>query len=290
MVDEVKRFLGVRPGGVYVDATVGMGGHAEEILKASAPDGRLIGIDRDTDAVSVSLEKLKPFAPRAVVVQGNFADIASLLNFQNVQNVDGVLGDLGMSSFQVDTAERGFSFAKHGPLDMRMDRSQTTTATSLVNEASEQELAMWFGRYGEERFARRVARAIVQRRAVKPFTETIDFANTVRAAIPAKYRRGKIDAATRVFQALRIVVNGELINLERFITSAARCLGNKGKMVVLSYHSLEDRIVKQRFKDLATGGDFVILTKKPLSPMSSEMKRNPRARSAKLRALERAAI
>ncbi|MBI2345864.1 MAG: 16S rRNA (cytosine(1402)-N(4))-methyltransferase RsmH [Deltaproteobacteria bacterium] len=287
MVTEILQALAVHPGGIYVDATVGTGGHAEAILKATAPTGRVIGIDRDDAALTVAEERLRPYRARCTLIQGNFADMGGIVRSQGCSMVDGILSDLGMSSLQVDTAERGFSFAKRGPLDMRMDRNQPTTAAQLVNEATEQELAAWLHRYGEERFSTRVARAIVQRRAVAPFMDTVELAEVARAAIPAKYRRRSIDPATRIFQALRIVVNGELINIERLLGVAPHCLKPEGRLAVLSYHSLEDRLVKGRFRELAATPVFALVTKKPLVPSAGEVKRNRRARSAKLRVLIR---
>lgn len=290
MVEEVLEYLAVRPNGVYVDATVGLGGHTEAIVKASAPTGRVIGLDRDREALQSAQERLRGYRERVVLVSANFADVAAALHRQGENGVDGIFADLGMSSWQIDSAERGFSFQRNGPLDMRMDRTQTTTAAILVNTATEQELAIWFHRYGEERFAKRIARAIAARRAERPFTETLDFAATVRAAIPAKYRRGKIDAATRVFQALRVVVNGELLHLERFLGSAPTLLQPEGRLVVLSYHSLEDRLVKHRFRELAATPAFQLVTKKPMTPTTTEIRKNPRARSAKLRAIQRSLV
>lgn len=285
MVAEVLEALAVKPGGIYVDATLGTGGHTEALLKAASPNGQVIGIDCDAAAVAIARERLQSYGPRFVALQGNFAQLSGLLQGIQRTAVDGILADLGVSSLQFDTAARGFSFARRGPLDMRMDSRQPTTAEALVNEGTEQELANWFHRYGEERFAKRVARVIVERRREGRLTDTATLAEVVRAAIPAKYRRGKIDAATRVFQALRIVVNGELINLERLLGAAPLFLKPEGRLVVISYHSLEDRLVKERFRNLATGGQAALVTKKPLTPTVTEVRKNPRARSAKLRAM-----
>lgn len=290
MVEEVLEYLAVRPDGVYVDATVGLGGHTEAMVKASAPTGRVIGLDRDREALQSAQERLRGFRERVVLVSANFSDVTATLHAQGLDGVNGIFADLGMSSWQVDCAERGFSFQRNGPLDMRMDRTQGTTAATLVNTATEQELALWFHRYGEERFSRRIARAIVARRAEHPLTETLDLAATVRAAIPAKYRHGKIDAATRVFQAVRVVVNGELLHLERFLGSAPALLKPAGRLVVLSYHSLEDRLVKHRFRELAATPAFQLVMKKPVAPTTTEIRKNPRARSAKLRAIQRCRV
>lgn len=223
-----------------------------------------------------------------VLTRANFANLSAVLHAWRHTAVDGILADLGVSSMQIDTAERGFSFQRKGPLDMRMDTLQSATAADLVNSASEQELATWFRRYGEERFAERIARAIVRRRGERLFADTADFAGAVRTAIPAKYRHGKIDPATRAFQSLRIVVNGELINLERFLAAAPRCLAPGGRLAVMSYHSLEDRLVKMAFRTLAADtNQWRLLTKKPVTPGLTEVRRNPRARSAKFRVLER---
>jgi len=302
---EVREMLAPRPGGVVVDATVGAGGHAVELLSALAPTGRLIGIDQDPDALAMARERLDAAAgthgATYTLLRGNFRDLRALLAEAGVEAVDGILFDLGVSSMQLDRPERGFSFRGAGPLDMRMDPAAPVTAADLVRELPERELARIFREYGEERWAGRVARRIVARRARRPIETTDDLAAIVRAAIPAR-GPAAIDPATRVFQALRIAVNRELEALAEAIEAAVELLRPGGRLVVLSYHSLEDRIVKQTFLRLS-GRCFCprhlpvcvcgartllrVLTPKPLVPSDAERAVNPRARSARLRAAER---
>lgn len=302
MVAGVLRFLACRPGGVYVDGTVGGGGHAAAILEATAPDGRLIGIDLDDEALAEAEERLKNFGTRKVLRKGNFADMKIILSDLGVEKVDGILLDLGVSSHQLDTAERGFSFTADAPLDMRMDRTQGVTAADLVNRLSEQELRKLIRDYGEDVMAGRIAKAVVARRRKAPIMTTRELAGIVSSAVPISMRYGRINPATRTFQALRIAVNDELTNLHRAIRSSTELLKEGGRVVIISFHSLEDRMVKTFFRSWEKGclcpPDFPrctcggearlrVLTRKPVVPDEAEVTANPRARSAKLRAAER---
>lgn len=302
MPEEVVHHLKCKPGGIYVDGTIGGGGHAGEILKKSAPDGRLIGIDRDDDAIAESAKHLDALGARTVLVRGNFADLAEILSGLAIERVDGILLDLGLSSHQVDTPERGFSFMSDAPLDMRMDRSRGPAAHELVNTLSEQELKRIFREYGEELMAGKIARAVVRRRESSPILHTGELAGIVLGTLPPSRRRTRIHPATRVFQALRIAVNDELANLHRVIRDGTELLNEGGRFVIISFHSLEDRIVKNQFRAWEKGctcpPDFPrctcgrqprlnVLTRKPVMPGPEETAANPRARSARLRAAER---
>ncbi len=263
--------LGVVPGGWYLDATTGGGGHSELILQA-APDVNLVAIDRDTQALDAAKVRLAVYGDRVKFWHGNYAEYQPLaLRF------DGIIADLGVSSVQLDLAERGFSFRNEAPLDMRMDRSQSTTAADLVNQTSEVELAKIIFTYGEERLSRQIAREIV---AQRPFTTTTQLAYTIGGAVPKSYRYGRIHPATRTFQALRIAVNQELSSLEKFLAVAPTWLKPEGKIGLISFHSLEDRIVKHTLRE---NEGLKVLTKKPIIASEVELDTNPRARSAKLR-------
>jgi 16S rRNA (cytosine1402-N4)-methyltransferase len=314
MLSEVGEGLAPRPGAVIVDATVGAGGHAAALLAALGPTGRLIGLDQDANALAEASRRLSAFAAECgwtqtpfTLVKANFQDLRAALASIGVTAIDGLLFDLGVSSMQLDRPERGFSFRAAGPLDMRMDSSSLTTAAQLVQELPEQELARLFFEYGEERWSRRIARRIVQRRGRAPFATTEDLAQVIRAAVPRpRDRRGSpIDPATRVFQALRIAVNRELEVLEGALIDGTDLLRPGGRLAVLSYHSLEDRIVKRTFEWLAgrcrcpkelpacacgAHPRLRLLTRKPLVPTEAEVRTNPRARSAKLRLAEKQAI
>ena len=299
LLAETLEYLAPARGGIFVDGTVGLGGHAEALLGAS-PDVQLIGIDRDREALARAAERLAGFGPRVRLVQANFHQLMATLAGLGVRAIAGFLADLGVSSLQLETPGRGFSFRFDGPLDMRMGLSETTAA-DLVNQASEGELATIFRDYGEERHARRIARAIARARMEKPVRTTGELKALVDAAKgPRALREERIDPATRVFQALRIAVNQELAGLERCIEEAVELLETGGRLVVISYHSLEDRIVKTTLRDLAQGEiDPVtgrsrsetqlieVLTRKPVRPTESEVDLNPRSRSAKLRAARR---
>jgi len=283
LLAETLELLAVRPGGFWVDGTVGAGGHAAEILSRSGPDGRLLATDRDAEALAAAAQKLAPFAERARLLQADYRELPALME----EPPDGILLDLGVSSLQLDRAERGFSLKSDGPLDMRMDRRGGITAAEVVNRLPEAELADIIYRYGEERASRRIARRIVETRRRSPFRSTLELAEVVRSAARRPRGRG-IDAATLTFQALRIHVNRELEGLGDVLASLARRLAPRGRLAVIAFHSLEDREVKLAFRFLATAG-FRLLTRKPVRPGEDEVRRNPRSRSARLRAIEREA-
>ena len=281
MVAEVLEHLAPSRGGVFVDCTVGLGGHARALLEAGA--SQLIGLDRDRDALEKAREALITFGDRVSLVHGDYRNLADVLNARGVGLVDGVLADLGVSSMQLDAPGRGFSFRRDEPLDMRMDRSSGATAADMLAGADERALADVIYELGEERHARRVARAIVEAGRTKRIETTGRLAEIVRRAIPRKgYSR--IDPATRTFQAIRIWVNRELEGLDGFLTRAAERLAADGRLVVITFHSLEDRVVKHTLRALQTAGAVTIRTKRPQVPTEAEIERNPRARSAKLRA------
>ena len=287
MTAEVLDFLQPSRGGLFVDCTVGLGGHTRALLEAGAT--RVIGLDRDRDALARARETLAPWTDRVELVHADYRTLDEVLDARQIASVDGALADLGVSSLQFDAEGRGFSFQRDEPLDMRMDQSGGDTAADLVARASERDLAAAIFQYGEERFSRRIARAIVGARVEAPIDTTGRLAAIVRRAVP---RRGpsRIDTATRTFQALRIWVNRELEGLDRFVELAARRLRAGARLVVIAFHSLEDRIVKHTLRALQQRDGLVqVLTKKPLVPGDEEVERNPRARSAKLRAAERMA-
>jgi len=288
MVAETLAWLAPERGGTFLDCTVGLGGHARALLDAGAT--RVIGLDRDAEALGRAGAALAPWAARVDLVHADFRAVREVLAARGVDAVDGALADLGVSSLQLDDEARGFSFRHDAPLDMRMDRSAGPSAADLLRTVSEADLADVIFRFGEERFARRIARAVVEARRRAPVETTGALAALVRRAIP---RRGwqRIDPATRTFQALRIWVNGELDGLDLFLGDVARLLRAGARLVVIAFHSLEDRIVKHTFRALEKGGDVAlrVLTRRPMVPDEVEMARNPRARSAKLRAAERVA-
>jgi 16S rRNA (cytosine1402-N4)-methyltransferase len=285
---ETLLYLRPERGGLFVDCTVGLGGHAKALLEAGAT--RLIGFDRDVHALAIARETLAPWTDRVELVHADYRSLDHELERLGVQGVDGVLADLGVSSLQLDSPDRGFSFQRDDALDMRMNTTEGATAADLIAQATETELADAIYQFGEERFSRRIARAIVDARAETPITTTGRLAAVVRRAVP---RRGysRIDPATRTFQALRIWVNRELEELDRFLGDAARRLLVGARLVAISFHSLEDRIVKHTLRALGQGGDVAlqVLTKKPVIAGESELQLNARARSAKLRAAERVA-
>jgi 16S rRNA (cytosine1402-N4)-methyltransferase len=282
LVEEALRWLRVEPGGTYVDATVGLGGHAVEIA-ARLTSGRLIGLDRDAGALEIARERLKAYEGRVVLVQADFSRIDEVAQELNLPPLNGVLADLGVSSLQLDTAERGFSFRLAGPLDMRMDSRMALTAADIVNETAEAELADLLYRLGEERDSRRIARAIVRAR---PIRGTEHLATVVAGARTSRGRQ-KLHPATKTFLALRIAVNRELEELGQFLDRAPATLASGGRWVVLSYHSLEDRMVKQEFRRLSGEGVVTVLTRKVIRPTEREIAANPRARSAKMRVAEK---
>jgi len=303
LLHETLDLLRPRPGGTYVDATVGAGGHAEAILERVAPGGRLIGLDRDADALAAARRRLARFGPAAELVHVNFTGLREVLQAVGVAAVDGIVMDLGVSSLQLADPARGFSFQLPGPLDMRMDRSQPRTASDLVNGLSEVEVRRILREYGEERWAGRIARAIARAR---PLHTTTELAAVVARAVPRRHWPRRIHPATRTFQALRLAVNRELEDLQQALPDAVEGLGNGGRLCVITFHSLEDRIAKHTFLCLSRGypsgtGPSTrtpwtgmrpaprvrILTRRPVVPSEEEIARNPRARSAKLRAVER---
>jgi 16S rRNA (cytosine1402-N4)-methyltransferase len=287
MTAEVLQHLRPEQGGLFVDCTVGLGGHSRALLEAGAT--RIIGLDRDLDALARARDTLAPWGDRVELVHADYRAIDEVLDRRQIAQVDGALADLGVSSMQFDAPGRGFSFQRDEPLDMRMDRTGGDTAADLVARSTERELADAIFQYGEERFSRRIARAIVLARHETPIETTGRLAALVRRAVP---RRGymRIDPATRTFQALRIWVNRELDGLDRFVEAAARRLRAAARLVVITFHSLEDRIVKHTLRALQQRDAIVqVLTKKPIVPGDEEVGRNPRARSAKLRAAERIA-
>ncbi|MGH9521445.1 MAG: 16S rRNA (cytosine(1402)-N(4))-methyltransferase RsmH [Terriglobales bacterium] len=279
---EAIDFLAVKPGGLYVDATVGLGGHAVEIARRLGRPGRLIGLDKDPAAIERASERWKQLgedAPEIRLMHSSFAELASLVE---EGSVDGVLADLGVSSLQLDDAARGFSFRADAPLDMRMNPQSGLTAEQVVNQLSERELADLIYEFGEERRSRRIARAIVRAR---PIRSTQHLAEVVSAA--ARPMKPGIHPATLTFQALRIYVNRELDDLRKLLQSAPRVLKTGGRLVIISFHSLEDRMVKDALREGAREGTYRLLTKKPVSAGEEEVRRNPRSRSAKMRAAER---
>jgi 16S rRNA (cytosine1402-N4)-methyltransferase len=290
LTDAALQYLRPERGGLFVDCTVGLGGHASALLRAGAT--RVIGLDRDTYALAAARTTLAPWADRVDLVHADYRSLDEVLDARSVGSIDGALADLGVSSMQLDSEGRGFSFQRDEPLDMRMDATSGETAADIVARASEEELADAIYAYGEERFSRRIARSIVTARRESPIVTTGRLAAIVRRAVP---RRGytRIDPATRTFQALRIWVNRELEGLDRFIEAAVRRLRAGARLVVISFHSLEDRIVKHTFRGLEqrreAGSTVTVLTKKPVIASDAELDANPRARSAKLRAAERVA-
>lgn len=297
LVEEIVQFLAPRPEGIYVDCTVGGGGHARALLEAGA--GVVLGLDRDLRALAAAEEALASFGDRARLVRADFRDLAAVLAAQGMAQVHGILADLGVSSHQIDTAERGFSYIQDGPLDMRMDPQATVTAADLVNRRSEQELTEIFQRYGEEPFARRIARFIVLQRIAGPVTTTGQLVAIIRAAVPTT---GRGHPAKRVFQALRIAVNQELAALESLLEASPSLLLPGGRIAIISYHSLEDRMVKESFRRAAAPcrcppdlpecrcgarPSLRVLTRRPCVPSGGEQQVNPRSRGAKLRVAER---
>ncbi len=302
MADEVLRFLAPKPGGVYVDGTVGGAGHAFLVLEASAPDGLLIGFDRDREALGAAAERLLPFGERARLVHGNFAAMAEALAEMGIRGIDGFLLDLGVSSHQLDAAWRGFSFQKGAPLDMRMDRRSGMTAAELVNTLAEEELARIIHDFGEERWAKRIAAFIVKAREESPIETTLELVDIIKGAVPRGAWEERLHPATRTFQALRIAVNNERASLEKGLEEGIKMLRQGGRGVVISFHSLEDRIVKNSFRHFAQGcicpkgipycvcghkPQVRLLTGKPVRAGEAEVAANPRARSARRRAVER---
>lgn len=301
LLNESVDALDIKDGGLYVDGTLGGGGHSYEILSRN-PGARLIGIDRDSEALEAAGKRLSEFSGRVTAVKGNFADICSILKSLDIEYIDGAVLDLGVSSYQLDNAERGFSYMHDAPLDMRMDKSSSKTAYEVVNLYTKEELSRIFFEYGEEKWSKRIAEFIVERREKSPVKTTLELSDIIKAAIPVKARRDGGHPAKRVFQAIRIEVNGELAMLEEAVRSFVSVLRPGGRLSVITFHSLEDRIVKNTFKTLSQGcicpksfpvcvcgkkPELRILTKKPVLPSEAETERNPRSKSAKLRIAEK---
>ena len=301
LLDECIENLNIRPDGVYVDGTLGLGGHSEQIARRLGT-GRLIGIDRDPSAIARAGERLRPWGDRVTLVHGNFGDVAQILDGLGIPGADGMLFDLGVSSPQLDEAERGFSYMLDAPLDMRMDSTASLCAFDVVNGWSEERLNRILWDYGEERYARRISAAILRARAEKPIKSTLELVEIIKSAMPAAALREKQHPAKRSFQAIRIAVNDELGEVERMMDSAPDKLNPGGRLCVISFHSLEDRIVKNgiarrehgctcpREAPVCTCGFVQTLksvSRKPILPSEDEIERNPRSRSAKLRVAER---
>jgi len=289
MLREVIDYLDPRPGNIIVDATLGTGGHSIEILKRISPGGRLIGIDRDGNSLAVCRKRFAEFAGSYELVHANFADLDIALGKLGIGEVDGMVFDLGISTFQLKDAQRGFSFQSDGPLDMRMDQDSYISAYDLVNNLNESEISNMLWSFGQERWHNRIARILVQERRLQPIATTAQLAELVMRAIPHRYRRGyyRIHPATRTFQAVRIAVNRELEILEGSLKKAIAILKKGAKICVISFHSLEDRVVKHTFRALKAEGLIDIVTAKPLTPVAGEVEENPASRSSKFRVAER---
>ena len=281
LLEEVMRFLLPVDGGIYIDGTLGLGGHAEKILQSCGPSGRVIGFECDASALELAKKRLAPFRGRFNALHRNYAEIMDGLTELGILKVDGMLLDLGVSSLQFDSGERGFSYQANGPLDMRMDKRTHPSAEEIVNEFSQEDLADIFYYYGEERQARRIASHIVAERIQNRIKTTSHLARIIAGAVPRKFQPRKIHVATKVFQALRIAVNKELENLTVLLDTITKILKPGGRICIIAFHSLEDRLVKWKFKN---NPELHVLTKKPVIPSAEEIRMNPRARSAKLRA------
>lgn len=287
LVDAVVSLLKPERGGIFVDATVGGGGHARAIMEAAPPGTRLIGIDWDEEAIFTARDELEEFGERVILVRENFAKLGRILDVLAIPKVDGILFDLGPSLHQLVSGYRGFSLHSDGPLDMRMDRRLPLTAADIVNRATEEELERIIREYGEEPKARAIARAIVKARKERPLGTTLQFMEVVSRAIGKSVGQDYIHPATRTFMALRIAVNREIDQLKEALSQVPERLKVGGRVVVISYHSLEDRVVKNAFREWQREGRFRILTKKPVLPSEEEVRRNPSSRGAKLRAAEK---
>jgi len=302
LFDECMEGLNIKPDGIYVDGTLGGGGHSSGICELLGPEGTLIGIDRDQDALNAASERLKDYKCNKIFVQSNYSDIAQVLEDLEIDEIDGALLDLGVSSFQLDNPERGFSYMNDAPLDMRMSQDDTFTAYDVVNEYDKKELTNIISKYGEERWASRIADFVVKAREDKPLESTFELVDVIKAAIPASARRTGPHPAKRTFQAIRIEVNDELGQLERAVSEFCDVLAPKGRLCIITFHSLEDRIVKDIFNQRANPctcpkefpvcvcgkkADIKKVTGKPIIPSEEELEENPRARSAKLRIAQR---
>ena len=295
--------LNIRPDGIYVDGTLGGGGHAYEVCRRLGEHGRLIGIDQDADAIAAATKRLEPFADKVTVVRSNYENIASVLHELGIEKVDGIYLDLGVSSYQLDTASRGFTYREDAPLDMRMDQRNTQTAADIVNTYSEMELYRIIRDYGEDRFAKNIAKHIVRQRQEKPYETTGELIETIKAAIPAKIRATGGHPAKHTFQAIRIELNHELDVLNCSIDTMIDLLNPGGRLSIITFHSLEDRIVKKRFRDnenpcicppefpvcmCGRMSKGTVITRKPIVPGEEELEYNKRSKSSKLRVFERA--
>ena len=301
LLNECLEGLNIKENGIYVDGTLGGAGHSSEILKKLSNEGRLIGIDQDTDALKAAKERLENYS-NVTFVHSNFSSIENVLNNLNIDGVDGILMDLGVSSYQLDEGERGFSYMKDAPLDMRMNRENDFSAYNVVNEYSEEDLYRIIRDYGEEKFAKRIASFIVENRQEKNIETTLELVEIIKNAIPAKARREGPHPAKRTFQAIRIEVNRELSILHKTIDDGVEKLNKGGRMAIITFHSLEDRIVKNKFRDLAVScrcpkefpvcvcgekAKVKIISRKAIEPTKEEVEINPRSRSAKLRVIEK---
>ena len=289
LAEEIFHWLRLKPGGIYVDCTLGVGGTSLKILEKSGKNAYIVGLDRDPEAVAHAKKILEPYKSFVKIYHGNYSHITEFVHQAGFEKVDGVVFDLGVSSLQLDKPERGFSFSSDGPLDMRMNQTQGPKAADLVNCLPEKELADLFFSCGEERFSRRIARAIVQARKTYALETTQALVAVIKGAVPHAYRKGRIHCATRTFQALRIRVNQELDLLQPALQDAVNLLKEGGRLCVVAFHSLEDRVVKHTFRSLAGGESptITLLTKKPVVADTQEIQQNPRARSAKLRIAQR---
>lgn len=286
MLKEVMEMLAPRPGDVVLDCTVGVGGHAHQILRRILPGGYFIGIDRDKHSLGICRENLSRYEGHFSLFQGDYRFFEKYLQDLNIEKVDKVLFDLGISSLQLDDPQRGFSFRQEGPLDMRMDTDSFICAFDLVNNLTEEELFRILRNFGQERFAKRIAKKIVKERSRSPIYTTSQLRDIIVRAVPAQFRYQRIDPSTRTFMALRIAVNRELESLQETLNKIFYFMKEEGRCAVISFHSLEDRIVKHTFRDYARKGKIKLLAKKPLVPQAEELKDNSRSRSAKLRAAE----
>jgi len=290
LLEESVKYLNCRPGKIYVDCTLGGGGHSQKILEAIGPTGKLIAIDQDEEAIYSAKKRLGEYQEQIIFVRDNFVNLSAILDDLGIAKVDGIMFDLGVSSYQLDNPERGFSYQHDAPLDMRMNNEGSITAADLVNNSSVEELAKIIWQYGEERWSKRIAQFIGESRIRKPLATTGELVEVIKAAIPAGARRNGPHPAKRTFQALRIAVNDELEVFRQAIRSGVMRLEEEGRLCVISFHSLEDRIAKHTFRELKQEKIVKVLTNKPILPSEDELENNPRARSAKLRALEKAAF
>jgi len=302
LLPECIHGLDIKPDGIYVDGTTGGGGHSLEIVKRLTKGGRLIAIDRDTDALKAAAERLKEYADRVTFVHSNYSEVSNVLDSLGIEEIDGILMDLGVSSYQLDTAERGFSYMHDARLDMRMNREDAKSAYEVVNEYSEEELRRIIFEYGEEKFAKNIAANIVKKRAEAPIITTLELAELIKASMPKAAREGGHHPAKRTFQAIRIEVNEELSLIPPTIEAATKKLKVGGRIAIITFHSLEDRLVKQKYATLATGctcpkefpicvcnnkPKLMVVNKKPITASNEELEVNPRSRSAKLRVAEK---